>query len=251
VVVGVRLDDHETAGSKVTPRVGLNYALSSRTRLRASYSEGFRAPNFVELYYPPIFGPGYSGNPDLKPEKSRQYEIGLSAQIGKGSFDLAVFSTVVRDMIYSDGATPYQNVGRAEQRGIEISWDRKLSASVSLGLAYTYIDARNQSTDERLRGIPHNELSMTLAGVVQSWQVGITGRWTDDRPDLVFNPMTWVSSSVMTQGRAIFDLTVSRRGTALVNPFVAVRNLFDVEHEEVAGYPAEGRSIEVGVQSTW
>ena len=251
VVLGARYDNHSQAGAKITPRAGLSYAVAPDARLRLSYAEGFRAPNFVELYYPAgPWGPGYSGNPNLRPEKSRQYEIGLNARRAKDTFDAAVFHSAVTDLIQADSATPYENVGRARQRGVEISWDRRLSGSTNLALAYTYIDASNRTTGERLRGIPHNLLNITLSSVVQSWQIGLTGRWTDDRPDLAFDPLTWASTPVMLPGRSVFDLTMTSRGSD-VNPFFVVRNLANVSYEEVAGYPTEGRSFEFGVHSDW
>lgn len=251
VVMGARLDDHSTAGSKITPRMGINYAAAPDARVRASYAEGFRAPSFVELYYPATYGPGFSGNPDLKPEKSRQYEIGLNLQRRRDVFDLAVFHTAVRDLILASATAPHQNIGRARQRGLELSWAHRLSPSSNLSLSYTYVDATDVTKDKRLLRIPHNHVTVGLSGVVRSWRFGLTGRWTDDRPDLSFDPDTWVSSDVTVPGRAVFDLTLARQGTGRMDPYVTVRNLFNVSYEEVHGYPTEGISIEAGMRTTW
>lgn len=243
VVMGARLDDHSTAGSKVTPRAGISYAIASDSRLRLSYAEGFRAPNFVELYYPvsEIYGPGYGGNPDLKPEKSRQYEIGLNVQRRKDAFDIALFNTRVRDLIQATFLTPHENVGRARQRGIEVSWSRRLSDAYDMNLSYSYVDARDLSNNALLTGVPHNRLALTLSGMVESWHVGLAGRWTSDIPDV----------GATADGHIVVDLSLQKKGNKLTNPYVVIRNLFDTAYEEVYGYPAEGFSVEAGVRTAW
>ena len=252
LVFGARLDDHSTAGSKITPRLGVSRAVSPDTRVRASYSEGFRAPNFVELYYPVgAWGPGYSGNPSLKPEKSRQYELGVNTVRGNDAFDIAVFTTGVRDLIAATYATPYDNIGRARQRGMEVSWDHRFSGPTRLNVTYSYIDAENRTTGQRLLGIPHSQISLTATSMVKSWEIALTGRWTDKRPDLAFDPVTWASSDVKLAARAVFDLSLTRRGGKRSNPYVVIRNLTDASYEEVAGYLVEGRSIEIGTRTPW
>jgi outer membrane cobalamin receptor len=252
LVLGTRYDDHSAAGGKMTPRVGITHAVSPRMRARASFAEGFRAPNFVELYYPEgPWGPGYSGNPSLKPENSSQYEIGFNLALGNDSIDLAVFHNSVRDLIQATSSTPYENIGHARQRGIELTWERRLGSSANLSLSYSYLDAENRTAGERLPGIPHNLISLTAAGMVQSWEIGLTGRWTDKRPDLAFDPVTWASSDVMLPGRVVMDLTLARHDGKRIEPYMTIRNLTNAAYEEVVGYRAEGRSIELGVRSAW
>ena len=253
LVLGTRLDDHSTAGSKMTPRIGVSHVVAPRVRARLSYAEGFRAPNFVQLYYNTSWG---TGNPNLRPEKSRQYELGLNIQRKDDVIDLAVFTSRVRDRItwVTDPETyrgTYENVERAGQRGFEVAWNRRLSDSAHLSLCYSYVDARNRTQDTRLPGIPHNQISLTAATKLKSWDVALTGRWSDRRPDLAFDPITWLPRQVMLSGRAVFDLSLTRRGGKRGDPYVIIRNLTDASYEEVLGFPAEGLSIEMGMRSSW
>ena len=244
LVLGTRFDDHSAAGSSVTPRAGITYALGANTHLRASYGEGFRAPSLVELYYNGMYG---TGNPDLRPEKSRQYEIGMNLAKGSDALDIALFLNNVRDQIdwVSDPITwvgTYENISRARQQGIEVAWAHRLAGSTSLNLSYTYLDARNLTAGTRLLGTPHNQVAMTIARPMGSWQTALSARWTDDRPDY---------GGTIVGGRMIFDLTLARPGAKPTSPYIVVRNLTNVKYEEVAGYPAERLSIEVGMKSTW
>jgi len=252
LICGARLDDHSTAGSKITPRLGVIHRLGSDLHLRASYGEGFRAPNFVELYYPAgPWGPGYSGNPNLKPETSRQYEVGVNRHLKSDDLNLAFFTTNVSNLIMASSATPYENVGRARQRGAELNWQHRFMRNLSLEFAYTYTEAINRTTGEWLPAQPYNKASLTATTSLKTWEVGLTGRWVDDRKDFYFDPATYSSTEVMLPDYLVFDLTLTRLTSSTVQPYITFRNLLDREYEEVYGYPTEGFTIESGVKLVW
>jgi outer membrane cobalamin receptor len=247
VLLGLRMDDNSVSGSRLSPRIGISRTLSARTRLRASYSEGFRAPSLVDMYYNNF---GAMGDPNLRPEKSRQYEIGVNAQFGKNTLDVALFTSRVVDQIICDPTGPPENPWKtsrfinldcATQQGIEVSWDRPLGDSLRLGMSYTYLDAMNLTDDTPLPGIPHNQIGLTLSAKFRGWDAALTGRYWDDRP----------YSTGIAQGAAVLDLTFTGQSTAPTNPYLVIRNLTDVSYEEDLGYPAAGRSIEVGMRSAW
>jgi outer membrane cobalamin receptor len=245
IVLGTRLDDHSGAGSRVTPRLGVTFSAAPEMRLRASYAAGFRAPSLVERYYTGAYG---AGNPDLRPEKSRQYELGVNLGRGDDTIDLAVFTNRVTDQINWVIVDPitwsgtYENIERARQKGFELSWERRLGGGAHFGVSYTYLDARNSATGARLLGIPYDHVGLTAGRRVGSWDIGLTGRWWSDVPDYAGRTVS---------SRAVFDLSLLKQGKRLTNPYVTIRNLFNVAYEEVAGYPAEGRGIEVGARSSW
>ncbi|MHB1457440.1 MAG: TonB-dependent receptor plug domain-containing protein [Armatimonadota bacterium] len=244
LVAGLRLDDHSTAGNRVTPRLGITREFGANTRVRASYSEGFRAPSLVELYYNNF---GSKGNPNLKPEKSAQYELGINTKCGKNTFDIALFTSRLRDQIAFVLTDPvfftgtFENLERTRQKGIEFTWTRPIGNTADLSLAYTYIDAVNLSKDTRLNGIPFNQAGLTLSKELGCVNISLTGRWVDDR----------VFGSLRTASYTLFDLYLAKTGNTSINPYVVVRNLGDKKYDEVAGYPAEGRSFEFGVRSSW
>ena len=245
-LLGARLDDHSVAGSRLTPRLGVNHAISEKTRLRLSYGQGFRSPSLVDLYYNNF---GTLGNPDLRPERSQQYEIGVNTQIGNDTLDIALFTNSVIDQItWRSAATEsnpwagtFENVSRARQRGMELSWDHPLARGMHLVMFYTFIDARNLMDGARLPGIPRDQLGATLTGKVKTWNLALTGRANSDRR---FGTST-------AAGYMVFDLTFTQQTDKPLNPYIIVRNLTDAHYDEMVNYPAEGRSIEVGTRATW
>ncbi|HEY3570562.1 MAG TPA: TonB-dependent receptor, partial [Thermoanaerobaculia bacterium] len=112
--LGVRRDDNDVYGGKTSLRAGTVVALGRGTLLRASYGEAFRAPTLGELFFPG------SGNPDLKPEDSQSWELGLEHAEGGWRFVLTGFENRLRNLIDFDFATFRDvNVGRARTRGME------------------------------------------------------------------------------------------------------------------------------------
>ena len=90
--ISVRYDHYPNA-SDTTPKISLKWVPIQQVLLRGSWGEGFREPSLPELYNPQTFGTSptltdpvtgqtgqfnllIGGNPDLKPEKSKQYSFG-------------------------------------------------------------------------------------------------------------------------------------------------------------------------------
>ena len=100
-------------------------------QLRASYGTGVKNPTFVERYgYYETGGPLFIGNPDLKPESSKSWEIGTTLKTRNNFFqlDLTYFNARLEDEIngyYYDaelGATTATNMdGTSKRDGVELS----------------------------------------------------------------------------------------------------------------------------------
>ena len=86
-------------------------------------------------------------NLDLKPAKSRQYEIGAKAFIGDSTLmNASIFKIDTDDEIVvassQGGRTTYRNVPSSERKGLELSLDSQLPQNIRLYLAYTLLDAK-------------------------------------------------------------------------------------------------------------
>lgn len=244
LVFGTRFDDHSVAGNINSPRVGLVRAFEGgKLKLRATYSEGFRAPGFVELYYTGSMG---VGNPNLSPEKTRQYALALSSIEKDDSIDLTAFDSSVRNEIVwvTDPITSlgtFENVERSRQRGLELAWSHKVSPTGIFTISYAFLDARDRTTGDTLPGVPRRQLNMSAGGRAGMWNILLLGRWNDG----------WIESGNRIQGKPVFDLSFQRVGEGLLRPYVMLRNLTNAKYQELPGYFAEGAGIEAGVRSTW
>jgi len=131
-------------------RLGMNYKINDNFNVYANYSTGFRAPTVSQLYAGDVSAWGSTqNNPDLDPEKSYNYEIGLRAMAKGITYEAALFWIDREDFImktsgnYGDTDTTdmWDNVGGARHRGLELSATGKMVDELSFNLAYTYLDA--------------------------------------------------------------------------------------------------------------
>jgi len=157
---------------RFTPRAGFNYNLSDNYGIYLSYSEGFRAPAFLELTCAdptaPCVGIQAGVAPDtsfftLRPVKATNYELGLRARPAswfEGS--LALYRTDVRDDIFSVSPAGtitifFQNIGDTRREGIELAL-RGVYERLEGYANYSYTRATFQEdlelTSPRTPGVP-------------------------------------------------------------------------------------------------
>lgn len=133
--IAARYDDNQQFGSHRTGSIALGRELARDKRLTLAYGTAFKAPTFNDLYYP------YSGNPNLKPESSRNLELGLRGKWPQGQWQFNAFSNQIEDLIawQADAAGNWlpANVNTARIQGLEFSattrqrgWDFNASATL-------------------------------------------------------------------------------------------------------------------------
>lgn len=144
-IVGVNGDDSGSVSFRqTTPALGLTYALNPAINLYASAGAGFETPTLNELSYS-ANGGGF--NFDLKPSKSRQFEVGMKAFVGNNTrLDLAVFHITTRDEIVvaeaTGGRTTFKNASKTTREGLELALRTELTPELSLLTAITYTSAK-------------------------------------------------------------------------------------------------------------
>lgn len=166
-LVSARYDDNEQFGRHATGGFGWKWALNDRLSLTAAWSTAFGAPTFNDLYYP-----GFS-NPDLEPEESRNYEVGILGRTTRLRWSLAAFENQVEQQIVYDASIfAPNNLNEARIRGVETEANAALG-EWSFALSYTWLDPRNRSAGadygaylpRRARQSGHVEVGRTFGPV--------------------------------------------------------------------------------------
>ena len=144
IVPGNGNDSGEVKFSATSPVIALLYRAAPGLNLHASYGRGFETPTLAELAYRPV---GLGPNFDLKPARSRQFEIGAKATpFGWSRLNVALFKIETRDEIVVNsavgGRTTFKNASRTERDGFEVSWDLPFAPNSNLVLSATRVDAR-------------------------------------------------------------------------------------------------------------
>jgi vitamin B12 transporter len=253
LTVGGRLDDNQQFGAHVTGRAGVAWRVDARTRVRASAGTAFKEPSFFEN-----FATGFTrGNPDLRPERSTSWEVGLERAVSRVSLRATYFDQRFRDFIqYSSvplapDSVNYTNIGAATARGVELSVGASVVRGVSLDAGYTYVRTRDGATGQRLQRRPSHAGTLRL-GVVPGERGGVvlSAVFTGDRRDLDF--ASFPAAPVTLRPHTRVDASGTFRVAGDHGPLLGlvltarIENLLDARYQEVKNFRTPRRTILVG-----
>jgi outer membrane cobalamin receptor len=152
LTIGLRYDAIASE-ERFSPKASVLIKLPWQTNLSLSAGQGFRVPEMNALYWPDT--DWAVGNPDLKPEKSTEYEINMQKFFGNtGHIKVVGFEKRSTDLIQWQEISPFKwspvNVSKARIRGFET--EGKLHFDVlDLGLSYTFMDPEDRTADDKIR----------------------------------------------------------------------------------------------------
>lgn len=178
--LGLRRDQNQQFGGQNSWSGTLTVPINPDNDVLLSYSEGFRAPTFNDLYYPDT---QYS-NPNLQPETSKSYEVQWRSQLANSTrLEASLYRTDLSDAIILDGGKP-QNVASARINGVEAALKQELFGWQG-NLGVSLIDPRDRDSGHTLARRARRTLNLDLdrqfdkAGVGASWQA-ISSSYDDE-----------------------------------------------------------------------
>ena len=242
LIVGGRYDDHSVFGHQFSPKASARYYVKSTdTIIRASYGKSFRAPTFNDLYFKSTDA---IGNPNLRPESAREYEVGIEQKMGKDAvLKVTAFDRMVNDLIQWNWWDFFpmqpQNIGRVHIRGYETEASYHVADAASLSLNYTYTNPIDELTGQKIyQTIPKQQTKAVLTLFpVKDLYVTMEGRAVDN----YVQQNTWRYS--------VMDAKIAEKlgKDSRSEVFFAMNNVFDRKYEVVQGYPMPPREIRGGV----
>lgn len=165
IVPAIRYDHHSAYGSHTSPKIGVTYNATDHFRIKANYGDGFKAPSVSQLYYDLDMEMGrgnwvhLTGNPNLKPEKSKSWDLGVEAEFGKGYGSLTYFDNDVDNLIASipkgkdsngHNLYRYENVNKARIKGLENTLGYRFNDTLEFKVTSTLLDAKDTSAGKDL-----------------------------------------------------------------------------------------------------
>ncbi|WP_297801092.1 TonB-dependent receptor [Arenimonas sp. GDDSR-1] len=229
-----RWDDNSQFGSRLTSSAAWGLQVSPAGRLRASWGQGFRAPNFNELYYPGFFG-SFGGNPNLEPERSQSLEIGYSHAFANAlRAEFSAYRSRIDDLIAFEGVNNQAiNIQQARIEGAEA----ELSGSAGAWqwrTQGTWTQAVNETTGNALLRRPKIKgLAELRYRFGNGTELGLEVTGTGKRPDL---------GSVLP-GYGRIDLSASWPLAERWRLEGRIENLGDRDYRLLDGYATPGRSL--------
>lgn len=259
-LLSARYDDSSDFDNVVTGRVSVAWQLTDATRLRTNVGTGQKAPTFIERfgYFPSQF----VGNPDLKPESSTSFDIGIDHQFGgdMASVGLTLFRQDLKDEINGFVFDPVTFLTTAENRtdtsdrkGVEIEALVKVSDTLELSGSYTYTDSNEINSGVWTRELRRPRNAGHISAIYQipdrRTTFALAADYGGTRSDVYFPPYPDPSEIVSLDSFWLVDLTATHNLTDTVDVFIRLNNLLDEDYEQVYGFATPGRTGYVGIRA--
>ena len=164
--LSVRHDSNTQFGGKSTGNIGYGFSIMPEWRATASFGTAFKAPSFNDLYFP-LFG-----NPNLKPEQSRNIEASLRYQTNATSASATIYRNKVRDLIGFDNATnSVININKASIEGLSLNVNQRLG-DFNLGANVDFQSPEDDKTGHLLVRRSNRHASANLSYNWGDWRFG-------------------------------------------------------------------------------
>lgn len=245
IVPAIRYDHHSAYGSHTSPKIGVTYNATDHFRIKANYGDGFKAPSVSQLYYDLDTPMGRSwvhltGNPNLKPEKSKSWDLGVEAEFGKGYGSLTYFDNDVDNLIESISKGKdsnghdlyrYENVNKARIKGLENTLGYRFNDTLEFKVTSTLLDAKNTSTGKDLT---------QRARLSQIYQLIYDDHKDTGWSAVLWNQLdykfvtgkAWDDSESVKKSYSLTNFSLTRKVNKDTRVYGSVQNIFDKKDED-------------------
>ena len=256
---GVRYTNHSEFGGQFNYSFGGGYAINDKLSARLSTATAYQSPTLDQLFGP--FGP----NPDLQPQESTSYEIGVTYTSTNDEFSAGItgFQRKIEEVVIYNFApgTPtdgYQNRDELLDRGVEFVVRAQVVPYLKLDANLTYVKGELSTldfagTDETVDEFPRRPRFTGFVGATYQATpkllVRATASHTGERPDLRFNP-DFSSTELDLDPFTLINLYAEYQllEAQQTSVFAEVRNLTNTEFVEISGFTTQGINFRVGVR---
>ncbi|ENW82755.1 hypothetical protein F909_01026 [Acinetobacter sp. ANC 3929] len=236
--VGVRVEDNEKFGTHTVAQGSVRYQVLPLTSIYANIGSAFKAPTLNDMY-------AYGGNPDLKPEESLSYEIGLDQKLAYNiSTGLSLYTTEVDNLIDFDGVlNQMRNLEKAKMEGSElyVKWQGE---NLFTNLSYNYVRAKDKKNDEDLSRRPRQNIALTAGWTDEQYTFSTTMLANGDYDNSAFD-------NVQIPGHFRVDMHGQYKVNKNVDVFANIQNVGDSKYRTAYGsgsyYINGGRLASAGV----
>ena len=259
LVFGGRLDIHSEFGTHFSPKLSSLYRVTDNLRLRASYGQGFRAPDFKNLYLDfTNVTSGYQvlGNPNLQPESSHSWNLGVEYQLLSDLLArIHIYRNDLHNLIEAErigqsaaggSKFEYQNISRAYTEGFDIEAVIGSIGGFTSTLGYAYLRGADKETGLQLLNHSTHSTTLKLAYLHSNsgLQADLRGRYASswgfyDDGDYVLEP------AELAPSYWVWNIRVSKTLFKMFKASVGCNNIFDFKIPTF--YTFRGRSFYGGI----
>jgi vitamin B12 transporter len=224
--LAVRQDDNEQFGKHNTGSIALGHEFNNGNRVTLSHGRAFKAPTFNQLYFP------FYGNADLKPETSKNTELGFAGQHHDVDWNVTAFQNDISDLI---AVFPVENIDKARIRGLELATATKAFGwDVSTNLTLQNPEQVSGFNDgKKLRRRAQQIFNLNVDKTLGKTQLGATLHAEGKRYEDAANTEKMAGFATVDL-RAAYEIDKDWKLAAHIN------NLLDQDYETAKGYEQLG-----------
>ena len=251
-----RYDDNSEFESANTMRVEAVYQISDSTRLRSAYGTAVKNPTFSERFG---FYTNFIGNPNLDPEESTSWELGVDMELAPAALILSAtlfdseLENEINGFVYDPatfGFTSANKDGVSKRQGIELTASATLTDDLSINSAYTYTDSVESDgaggyIDEVRRARHTGSLNVAWQAT-ENLHINANTQFNGSQTDLYFPPFPTPSQTVTLDTYTLVNVTANYSATERLDIYVRLDNLLDDDYEEVFGFQTLGFGANLG-----
>ena len=235
--LGFRIDSNKFFGEHLTYKAAYLHNFDSAL-FKMRYSTGFRAPSLNQLHDPTY------GNKNLNPEVSKSAEIGFEIPFVIHVNTATVFYTELDNRLSYDPVTFInQNRGTARIIGFENVFDTTLSPDMTLGIATTWLSAKDLTTKQKLARRPNFNARIVFKYKKEKHALTLESEFTGSRADIdnLGNP-------VNMGPHLVHNFNYAYSFTEKFSTYAKVKNILDKDYEYIYGYGTGGRAATLGLK---
>lgn len=244
---GLRYDRNSEYSGQVSPSVGFVYELPfvRESRIRGLFNRGFHSPPLAWMY---LDTPFFESNPDLKPERSWNWELGFETHpIDWAWAKVNVYHSRISDYISTEliGGNFYmRNNSSFRKQGIELELKTKIGDCLYVTAGGTINDVENRAQDENVYSVSYARNSVDI-GILYNHEKGfmahLLGHYQRNRVKAL-NPH---------ESEFVWDLKLKQSihlwKSIHVEGFLNVHNIFNSAYWIDEYYPHPSRHFEGGI----
>ena len=263
LVIGGRLDNHSEFGTHFSPKLSTMYRVTDDFRVRFSYGQGFRAPDFRNLYLDfTNVTAGYQvlGNPSLQPESSHSWNIGAEYQVLDSLLGrIHVYRNDLHNLIEAErigqsaaggSKFEYQNISKAFTEGIDVEAVIGNIGGFTSTVGYAYLRGADKETGLALlnRSTHSGTLKLAYLHANSGFQIDLRGRYASpwgffDDGDKVLEP------EELAPSYWVWNVRASKTLFKIFKASIGCNNIFDFRIPTF--YTFTGRSFYGGLSLTY
>lgn len=262
-----QLADSSVNFSRLSPKLGLNWALSESDHAFASYNQGFRTPSENQLFRSgaTVATPA-SAAAALRPILAEQFELGIRGNTQRWSYELVLYQLNKQDDLLSqkdsNNVTIQTNNGSTQHQGVELGLGREMTSKLRLDLAASYAKHRYREWSTSTANYSGNEIENAprlLANLRLTWQPVANTQAQLEWVELGSYFLEASNQQGKYAGHRLFNARISTKLDQHWSCFARITNLTDKRYADSASYssgiamysPALPRAVYLGVQRTW